>query len=86
MHSSAIAITIAMMLVLSTYLYMLPTIAARNKRDFWSIALFNLSMGWTVVGWILAWVWKHYSPLTNLTIKERFVRTFTGQLGKESNV
>ena len=40
-------------------LYFLPTIVARNKQrmDTGSIFVLNLLLGWTIVGWIIAFVW-----------------------------
>lgn len=38
-------------------LYFLPTIIAREKRDFTGIFLLNLFLGWTLIGWLIALVW-----------------------------
>ena len=40
-------------------IYFLPTIVAlvRQKRNFVSILLLNLFLGWTLIGWIVALVW-----------------------------
>jgi hypothetical protein len=40
-------------------MYFLPTIiaAVRSKRDVVSIAVLNIFLGWTLVGWIIALVW-----------------------------
>ncbi|HTQ96988.1 MAG TPA: superinfection immunity protein [Candidatus Acidoferrum sp.] len=38
-------------------LYFLPALIARNKRDATAILLFNLFLGWTGIGWIIALVW-----------------------------
>ena len=39
--------------------YFMPTIVAlvRDKRGAGSVALVNLFLGWTVIGWLLAFVW-----------------------------
>jgi hypothetical protein len=38
-------------------LYFLPAIIGRDKRDATGILLFNLFLGWTGIGWIVALVW-----------------------------
>lgn len=40
-------------------MYFLPTIiaAVRSKRDVVSIAVLNIFLGWTLIGWIIALVW-----------------------------
>jgi len=40
-------------------MYFLPSIIAlvRNKRDIAAIALLNLFLGWSVIGWIVALIW-----------------------------
>jgi hypothetical protein len=44
-------------LVLSALLYFLPAFIARHKADFMGIFLVNLLLGWTFIGWIVAFVW-----------------------------
>ena len=40
--------------------YFLPTIIAlmRRKRNGCAIALLNLFLGWSVIGWVVALVWS----------------------------
>jgi len=38
-------------------MYFLPTIIGRDKSDAGLIFLVNLLLGWTVVGWIVAFIW-----------------------------
>ncbi len=38
-------------------MYFLPTIIGREKSDAGFIFLVNLLLGWTVVGWIVAFIW-----------------------------
>ena len=38
-------------------LYFLPAILGRDKRDAAGIFLFNLFLGWTFIGWVIALVW-----------------------------
>ena len=39
--------------------YFMPTIVAlvRDKRGAGGVALVNFFLGWTVIGWLLAFVW-----------------------------
>lgn len=45
----------------------MPTIIAyvRRRPDLASIALFNVFLGWTIIGWVIAIVWcfRKRSPL-----------------------
>jgi hypothetical protein len=38
-------------------LYFLPSIIAHNKTNFGGVFVLNLLLGWTFVGWIIAFVW-----------------------------
>ena len=38
-------------------MYFLPTIIGRDKSDAGLIFAVNLLLGWTVVGWIVAFIW-----------------------------
>lgn len=40
-----------------TALYFLPSIIGRDKRDFTGIFLVNLLLGWTLIGWVVAFIW-----------------------------
>jgi heme/copper-type cytochrome/quinol oxidase subunit 2 len=44
-------------------LYMIPSIEAdaRNRDDAFAITVFNVLLGWTVIGWIAAFVWARRS-------------------------
>jgi Superinfection immunity protein len=54
-------------LICLVLLYFLPTIIAREKRDAAGIILLNVSLGWTVIGWVIALVWactaEPYNPV-----------------------
>jgi hypothetical protein len=59
-------------LLFLTFLYFLPAIIGRDKRDAAGIILLNLFLGWTVIGWVIALVWActaepyalvHYVPV-----------------------
>jgi cytoskeletal protein RodZ len=54
-------------LVLLLCVYLAPWIVAeaRARDDGTRILVFNLLLGWTVVGWVAAWVWalsRHEPP------------------------
>ncbi len=38
-------------------LYFLPSIVARKKPQFASVAVLNFFLGWTFVGWVVALAW-----------------------------
>jgi hypothetical protein len=43
--------------LMAVVLYFLPSLAAWGKRNWAPIFLFNLLLGWTLIGWIVALVW-----------------------------
>lgn len=52
------------------FMYVLPTIVAvaRKHRQLAPIALVNILLGWSVLGWIAAMVWSLTSPQQPQTI------------------
>ena len=40
-----------------TALYFLPSILGRDKRDAMGIFRVNLFLGWTLIGWVVAFLW-----------------------------
>jgi hypothetical protein len=38
-------------------LYFLPSIIGRDKHAFTGIFLVNLLLGWTLIGWVVAFIW-----------------------------
>ncbi len=54
-------------LLFLTFLYFLPAILGRDKRDAAGIFLLNLFLGWTLIGWFVALIWActadRYVPL-----------------------
>lgn len=56
-------------LVLAALLHFLPTLIAllRGHHNGFAIFLTNLLLGWTVIGWIIAFIWS-------FTANERRVR------------
>jgi hypothetical protein len=49
--------TLIFFTIVGTFIYFLPAIAAYNKKNFTSITVLNLFLGWTFVGWVIALVW-----------------------------
>ncbi|MCO5257500.1 MAG: superinfection immunity protein [Lentimicrobium sp.] len=45
-------------------IYFLPAIVGRKHKNVTSIALLNLFLGWTVIGWIVALIWAVSVPNT----------------------
>ena len=44
-------------LIFAVVMYFLPAIIGHHKRDSAGILLLNLLLGWTVIGWVLAFIW-----------------------------
>jgi hypothetical protein len=44
-------------LLILTALYFLPSIIGKGKRDAMGIFLVNLFLGWTLIGWVVAFLW-----------------------------
>ena len=63
-----------LLLIILLVPYFLPTIIAilRKKRNAGAVAVLNLLLGWTVIGWIVALVWALTAdsptvPVVNVT-------------------
>ena len=44
-------------LLILVLLYFLPAIIGRDKSDATGIFLLNLFLGWTLIGWVAAFIW-----------------------------
>jgi predicted RNA-binding Zn-ribbon protein involved in translation (DUF1610 family) len=44
-------------------IYLIPTIIGRNKKHTAGIALLNIFLGWTFIGWIGSLIWGVSSPV-----------------------
>lgn len=53
---------ISLWIVLLGALYFLPTVIAMGRRNFGGIAFLNLFLGWTVIVWVICFVWACSSP------------------------
>lgn len=62
--NSVATIGAAMFFVVAPLMYFLPTIEASIKKspNITSIALTNLFLGWTLIGWVVAIAWAHKKP------------------------
>jgi len=38
-------------------IYFLPTIVGYNHKNFASICILNIFLGWTFIGWVIALIW-----------------------------
>jgi Superinfection immunity protein len=47
----------AILLIVGLLIYFAPAIVGRNKRNNTAIFVLNLFLGWTVIGWVVAFVW-----------------------------
>jgi hypothetical protein len=46
---------------IALYIYFIPAIIGRKHDDATAIAVLNLFLGWTLVGWVLALLWASTS-------------------------
>ena len=45
------------LVIVILWIYFLPTIIGRDKKNSTAIFVLNLFLGWTLVGWVIALVW-----------------------------
>ena len=45
------------LLIISVFMYFIPAIVGRNKRNLAAIFWLNFLLGWTVAGWIVSLIW-----------------------------
>lgn len=57
MEDSTLPLVMIFVIIIGLFVYFLPSIIARNKRDALSIFLLNFFLGATGVGWVIALVW-----------------------------
>lgn len=46
-----------LIIIIPLFVYFLPSIIGRKQRNFSSILLLNLFLGWTLIGWVVALIW-----------------------------
>jgi uncharacterized membrane protein len=44
-------------ILIALVIYFLPSMAGYNKRNVGAIFALNLLLGWTLIGWVVAFVW-----------------------------
>jgi RsiW-degrading membrane proteinase PrsW (M82 family) len=44
-------------IIIILFLYFLPFIIGRNRKDYLRILILNLFLGWTFLGWVAALIW-----------------------------
>jgi uncharacterized membrane protein len=66
-----------LVLLAAVIAYFVPAIVAdaREREDAFALTVFNVLFGWTVIGWIAAYVWARHrvteTRLANVTLKTR---------------
>ena len=55
MEGLGIVAIIGLLIVL--FVYFIPAIVGRDKRNASAIFILNLCLGWTFIGWVVALVW-----------------------------
>ena len=63
---SIVKLILVLVLSIGTVGYLLPTAlaVANERRDTLTIFIWNLLFGWTVIGWILVFLWARKSDQT----------------------
>uniref|UniRef100_A0A6M3J0P8 Putative superinfection immunity protein n=1 Tax=viral metagenome TaxID=1070528 RepID=A0A6M3J0P8_9ZZZZ len=59
-------------IIILAVIYLLPTVHGYGKQHFAGIAILNIFLGWTFVGWVVALVWAvsdSNAPKTRATSK-----------------
>lgn len=68
-------------LLVSLFLYFLPTYLARDKANFTGVLLVNLLAGWTFIGWIVALIWAlSAEPKRHAAVPAQPAAAGTGQV------
>ncbi len=47
----------ALLIVFALAIYFLPTIVGSSKKNVAAIFALNLFLGWTFLGWVVAFIW-----------------------------
>ena len=61
------------MLIVAVLLYFLPTVVALIRGHLSALAIFllNLFLGWTLIGWIIAFIWSCNGTRRRISIASR---------------
>ena len=46
-----------LIIIIPLIIYFIPSIVGRKQRNFTSILLLNIFLGWTLIGWVVALIW-----------------------------
>lgn len=55
------------LIILGLFVYFLPSLGAYKQENFLSIFIVNILFGWTIIGWIVCFIWasqKEKEPTT----------------------
>lgn len=57
---------LALVLFVAACVYLLPSVVAASTRHRYTavIAVVNVFLGWTIVGWLIAFVWALINPVS----------------------
>jgi hypothetical protein len=47
----------ALLFIIGLFFYFIPTLLAISKKQAGSVFMVNLFLGWSLIGWIIAFVW-----------------------------
>lgn len=78
-------VTFFIVLIFLIIIYFLPTLIANGnrKRNAEAIAILNLLLGWTVIGWLVALIWgctKDAKPVTKEIIMKPKEKTIAQKI------
>jgi hypothetical protein len=65
-YESPYALMAILLGISSLIICFLPAIAGRKKRNAGAIFALNFSLGWTLVGWVVALVWAYAKDLAHV--------------------
>ena len=46
-----------LIIIIPLIIYFIPSIVGRKQRNFNSILLLNIFLGWSIIGWVVALIW-----------------------------
>ena len=49
----------AFIVLAGLFLYFIPTFNAWGKNQFSGVLILNIILGWTLIGWIIAFIWSY---------------------------
>lgn len=67
-------------------LYFLPTLIGWNKRNSNAILALNILLGWTFIGWVVAFIWSISKDSTPIIISEKRIKKKKKKKRQNSNV